>query len=232
MNKTQNESIEKLINLVTDTCIQNKESEIQQIETMKKLNLWIFGLATGLEIFTLSNNKWEYLNGFSSWLFVFAGLTFIYNAFLALVVYQMVTRLQSVDSKLKESYNYQRLLLISALYSNFSNVEELRKDLESGELTTKLNGLEYFGRKDLLKNSIIKVSKRMSTVIDQSASKVLLAQFIISACLFFYQQLTHFTPPRPTHHSFPKYTHSGGGPSGSISRSPRAEVLRTTVNKQ
>lgn len=184
MKNTKLEAIETLINLVTNTCLQNKESEIQQIDNEKKLILWIAGLAIGLEIFTLNSIKWESLSRFTAFLYVLSGLAFMYNAFLALVAYQMITRLQSIDTKIKKSYNNQCIFLNGVLYSNLPKLQTLYEDLESGKITLKLKELEYFGRKELLKNPIIKWAKRANSIINESASKVLIFQFIASICLF------------------------------------------------
>ena len=190
MKNNKFEAIEALINLATNICIQNRESEIQQIDNEKKLILWIAGLATGLEIFILSNIKWSSLSCFASSLYIISSLAFIYNAFLALVSYQMVTRLQSLDIRIKRSYNKQCLFLTGILYSNLPKTEELLKDLESGEITLKLKNLEYLGNNGLLQSNIIKLAKRMNSIIDDSASKVLIFQFIVSICLFcIYQGL-------------------------------------------
>lgn len=108
----------------------------------------------------------------------------MYNTFLALVAYQMITRLQNIDTEIKKSYNDQYTFLIGNLHSNLSKAETLYQDLENDEITSKLSNLEYFGKKKLLKNPMIKLAKRMNSIIDESASRVLIFQFIVSICLF------------------------------------------------
>ena len=178
------ESIETLINQVTNRCIQNRESEIQQIDNEKKLLLWIAGLALGLELFIINNIKWEHLNWFSAILYTISGLAFLYNAFLALVAYQMINNLHGIDAEIKKSYNLQCIFLIELIHSSPHKIEELNDDLKRGELTLKLMNLEYFGKKELLKNPIINLAKRMNRIVGDSASKVLIVHFIVSICLF------------------------------------------------
>lgn len=62
MTNNKAESIKMLIDQITNRCIQNRESSIQQIDNEKKLILWIAGLAIGLEIFILNTIKWGSLD--------------------------------------------------------------------------------------------------------------------------------------------------------------------------
>ena len=172
------ENIEKLINLTTDSWIQNKEFEMRKTNDLKKLNLWIVGLSSGIQLFLFSNLPYSKTDGFTTWLFLVASLSFLYNAAMGLYNHKTVVGINSFEIQQQQRLNGQRILLISALSNRNKLQADLIGDYNSGELALKLIDLNYYIEQNHEVKSIVSTGKKLNQLTEYHTTIILIIQFI------------------------------------------------------
>lgn len=174
---------ERFIEIVTDASVQHLESEIKSLSEKRKLTIWIAGLATALEVYILNRFSSVSIEGFNSFLYYTAGVTFLHNAFTALTTYRMTTDLVHLHLKQQDRYRYQRILILAALDRNNEFSQTIIQDTESAVFVLKLQELNYFNGKKAIDSPYVKLGKRLVHYSDKSASWILLIQLFASVIL-------------------------------------------------
>jgi|GEM_PF-6915355 len=178
--ETNKEAIADLAAVTMDVAVQNIEGDLKALEGKKKLLLWIAGLSIALEIFIVNRYSWQLINGFSAVMFVITSCSFLYIAYLGLVVHQSVVNFQSVLMNRQNEVRHQHLLILSALYSRGPLSSELDSDFQSWQLVLKILDLAYFREPRASKEVILKLAKKLIHRSDEVGAYVLVIQVIAS----------------------------------------------------
>lgn len=176
--------IEKITNQLTDTYMRAYSADLIAMFEKKKLSLWIAGLATGLELFVLNHFNLSELNGLSGFFFYFANCVFLFHSLWIVMVYKLWTNLNNLYLEIQKSYDFQRLNVLNSLTLENDLSFDVKADFESNEFTSKLTKLDYFGKKKLLNNFILKFAKWSLFKSDSGAFVLLIFQLIPS--IIFY----------------------------------------------
>ncbi|WP_341902254.1 hypothetical protein [Fluviicola taffensis] len=180
-------NVENMISSITDSLIQNKALEISETENTKKLNLWIIGLSTGVEMFMLNKISYSETYGFETFLFIVAGAFFMYNAFTGLYMNKTIVTVNNIDIADQRKLIYQKMMMIGLLKSNSNSnyAQEMLDDFHSGEMTLKMTNLNYFSSMKKEGEIILRVAKNLNSLSEKYTTIALIIQFSATIILFF-----------------------------------------------
>lgn len=187
MKTTKIETIEKQINLATDSFLQNIEFEIRKTESIKKLNLWIISLSTGIELFFLNKVTYSAIEGFNLFLFYVSGAAFLYNAIIGLYIQKTVTAINNFETEHQQRLHYQRIILLGVIDGQGERIENLVADYDSRELILKLNDLNYYYAEKNITKTTISLGKKINQFAESSITYVLMVQSIAIALFFLFR---------------------------------------------
>lgn len=183
--------IEKITNQLTDAYLENNISDMNGFMEIKKLTLWIVGLATALELYLLNLYSLGDVIGISKFLFISSIALFLLNSIGALYLNKMVTYLYVASLKKQRDFNLQRVLILNSIDLGLQLKNDLLSDLKSKELPLKLVNLSYLANKKETNKtatesnkSIVKIAKRFVNLSDGYASYLLILQLLVSIVLF------------------------------------------------
>ena len=177
--------IENLIVKSTSIYIENKDREIQKMNSFQKLILWMAGMSIGLQVFLFNMVSYSATNGFTTFLFILTVICFVYISSLSFYINKTIHLVNDIENSNIQKLNYQKLILESCLLHNTKLSKNLVKDFESGELILNIGTGKYLKEEDGQIKSAVSFLKKLNGIGERYISGVLILQFISVAILLF-----------------------------------------------